>query len=348
MITTQKQLPLPLDNSILNHYDSSVLFSYYVPSNYTLGKGCTKSNLRNNDNNSSFGVFFYGKQNTWLFKDLGTGVKGNVFYYVQLLFGYTSYFKAVCKVAFDFGLIDTYFTIPDTYRIEFLNTSGTNTINTAKEKSKKSNFTSSFKITIYKRNWNILDKEYWFDQYFITKNTLNKFNVFPITHYKIEYPTYFSTIKCLPNSYAYQALKDGVYSYKIYQPYANKENKWTNNITPGAHFGYLQLPNTGDFLIITKSGKDVMCIYDTLNIPAIAVQSETQSIKDSVMEEYQNRFKKVFLLFDNDEAGKIATNKYLERYKNIIPIIFKDDWPKDYSDFISSRKDKNLIKCQII
>ena len=55
------------------------------------------------------------------------------------------------------------------------------------------------------------------------------------------------------------------------------------------------LPKTGDSVVITKSLKDVMCLYE-YGISAIAPCSENMFLTDSQYEKLKNRFKHIGLL----------------------------------------------------
>lgn len=330
-ITTNKQLPLISAEAIQQHCTDEELFSYYAPADYIIGKGTTISNLRS-EGNPSLGVFYVDKYNLWMFKDLGKGISGDIFQYVKLLFNYKTKFEACARIGYDFNL-DKQYTIP--FKKEDIINNNFTPLSKNKLKYKVDNVCHYFKKEIIpvKREWQLHDKQYWYDRYLITEETLIKFKVFPVSHIKIVYDNKVSYVKADKYAYVYEEFKDDKFSYKLYQPFS-KIRKWDNNIVPGAHFGYRQLPKTGDCLIITKSGKDVMCLHDVMNLNAIAIQGETYMIKNTVMDEYKARFKKVYIYFDNDDAGKKATIRYMERYKGLTPIQFDSTLPKDFSDMV--------------
>jgi len=332
-ITTNKQLPLPTVESILEHIDSEQVFNMYLP-NYTLGQGTIISPLRNDDTRPSFGVFLDKHTGNWLFKDFKLGT-GNCFTFVKLLFK-ESFQDSLERIVIDFNL-----------KNHFNVRANKNIVPTIKKgnPNKKVKITKGYKIEVYKRSWLKIDKEFW-TQFGVTKATLEKFNVCPVHTIKvISGPYSCSYIKCENLAYAYEEYKDGKYSYKIYQPYS-KNSKFRNNITPGAHFGYTQLPKEGDLLIITKSGKDVMSIHDVLGIPAISIQGESHKMKESVMDEYKSRFNKVIVFFDNDETGIKYSKKYVDYYKGIYRLEFTKEYPKDFSDMVKDfgkESAKNLL-----
>ena len=66
--------------------------------------------------------------------------------------------------------------------------------------------------------------------------------------------------------------------------------------------GIHMIPKYGEYLVITKSLKDVMCLYN-YNIPSIAPGSETSFISDNQLSRLKQRFKKIIVFYDNDIPG---------------------------------------------
>ena len=97
--------------------------------------------------------------------------------------------------------------------------------------------------------------------------------------------------------------------------------------------GYRQLPKQGDLLVITKSMKDVMCLYD-LGITAIAPNSETLFISEEELENLSKRFKVISVLYDQDKAGKANMAKIRKIYPDLFYFVIpKNLNAKDISDF---------------
>lgn len=61
----------------------------------------------------------------------------------------------------------------------------------------------------------------------------------------------------------------------------------------------------GDYIVITKSLKDVMCLYE-FGIPAIAPCSENLFLTESQYEKIKKKFKRILVLYDNDRPGMSA------------------------------------------
>jgi hypothetical protein len=297
---------------ILKHVTQERIYGFYLGEQITT-LGVYHSPLRE-DNIPSFALFFHRVEpNILMFKDFATGDCGDFVAMVRKLFN-LSYSEALEKVAFDLGLSN--------YGV-----SGTKqTVNYTKITQKQ-----KVELGIKIRPWEILDKQFW-KPFGIKKSTLEKFNVFPISH--VFYNS--NAVKVSKHAYVYAEKKDNKLTYKIYQPFEDKLKKWINNANYSVHQGYTQLPKSGELLIITKSLKDVMSIHDIVGVPAIGLQSESVMMKDSVMDEYKFRFKKVVCLFDNDDAGIKLAKEFSKRYNVphffVLPIANS----KDFSDFVKN------------
>lgn len=300
---------------ILKHLTQEEIYSFYIGTEIKSGTRIN-SPLRE-DFVPSFSLFYHKtNRNSLMYYDFATKDSGDVVVFVSKLFGIT-YYQALVKIAYDFNL------------------TGLNLVNDATRKHyqtiKKVVQKDQVSIGIKRRNWKVRDKKFW-SQFGISKETLIKYNVYPISYvffngnaYKADYL-----------AYAYVEFKDNIPTYKIYQP-MNKEFKWINNANYSIHQGYVQLPDKGELLIITKSYKDLMSIHDVCGIPAIGLQSESVMMKDSVMEEYKSRFEKVVCLFDNDKAGVELSKQFSEHFN--VPYFLMPEIKNvtDFSDLVKAR-----------
>lgn len=102
--------------------------------------------------------------------------------------------------------------------------------------------------------------------------------------------------------------------YKGYRPNAptNKAKFYSKNIT-GHIQGYNYLPPNGDILIVTKSYKDVI-VWSKLGYTAIAPHAETLFLSPFDVYDLQQRFKKIYVNYDNDETGINKCIKFTEEY----------------------------------
>jgi hypothetical protein len=290
------------------------IYSFYLNEDIS-SLGVYHSPLRE-DNIPSFALYFHKiNRDILMFKDFATNDTGDVVVLVMKMFG-LGYKDAVHKIAFDMKL--SAFNVDSTKQVF----SG---ITRLVEKTRVD-------LGIKTRPWMVKDRNYW-SQFGIHKVTLEKFNVFPITH--IFYND--TAVRASDLAYAYVETKDGRTSYKIYQPLEIKVKKWINNANYSVHQGYTQLVKQGELLVITKSLKDVMSLHDCMGIPAIGLQSESVTMKDSVMDEYKSRFKKVICIFDNDSAGIKLSESFTEKYN--IPHFFmpKIDEVTDFSDLVKAK-----------
>lgn len=201
---------------------------------------------------------------------------------------------------------------------------------------------SQVKIKIKARKWSAADKKFW-SKFRITKKTLLKFAVCPIDYYWINYNRFDCTL-----SYAFQVKG----RYKIYSPY--DEIKWISNTRSGNVQGWSQLPDKGNFVVLTSSLKDVMCLYE-LGMHAIALQSEMQMPAEEFIKALQKRFKEVIIFYDNDftnieNPGQTMAKKICGKFKLRNICIPSKLGVKDISDYISTNKSledaKRLIEEQ--
>lgn len=272
------------------------------------------------DKNPSFGIFYSKRTNQLLFKDHGTGECGNVIKFVQLYTGITNY--------------------PDILKdiVNRLNINNSTKLTTTQYKPPTETV-----IGIVRQNFTETDKKYW-SQFNIDINTLKKFNVFSIKYYLCN-GVVKGIYKDTNPMYAYKVYNN----FKIYRPLGDKYTKWRNNLTEYDIQGYEQLPQKGDTLIITKSMKDVMCLYK-MGIPAISPSSESTFIPDKCLEELKTRFKRILILFDRDIAG-IKYLRKISKKTGLEPLLINKKFnAKDVSDAIKLNgfeTIKNWIKTEL-
>lgn len=155
-------------------------------------------------------------------------------------------------------------------------------------------------------------------QWGISPLTLKRFNVHPINRFWINESVYI----CNTRSYGY-AFSDG---WKLYRPFEKNMRFVTGN---RGHQGFDILPDNGDILIIHKSYKDVMFMYEC-GYDSFAPNSESIVITDELMDLIRPRFKYIFVWGDNDEQGRRFCTEHSERH-GITPL-FNDDDCKDPTD----------------
>lgn len=259
------------------------------------------------DKNPSFGIFYSKKSGRLLFKDHGTGECGDVIKFVSLYTGITNYNDILNRIVKDLNI----------------------TNNTVLKASKEYKIPTETVIGVVRQDWTDIDKQYW-SQFGITIDTLKKFNVSSIKYYLCN-----GIVKAIYKDtnpmYAYKVYNH----FKIYRPLADKYTKWRNNLQEYDIQGFQQLPKKGDLLIITKSLKDVMCLYE-MGYTAISPASESTFIPDKVLDMLKNSFKRILICFDRDIAGvknmrKISLKTGLNGF-----LVHKKYKSKDISDAVKN------------
>lgn len=312
---------------ILSRIREIDIFSYYCPSFKELGvKFC--SELRD-DKSPSVSIIIW--QNRLLYKDFGYPEHTfDCFSYIMKKYN-CSFYDALRVVDNDFGLNLSSF--KETIGFSM----GVPAVRTTKKVEQK-------RVVIIRkrrRKWMRKDQEFW-SQFFITKTTLIKFAVCPITHYWINENRFSCDL-----SYAYKIGK----KYKIYSPY--EDTKWISNTTRRHVQGYVQLPDRHDICVVTSSLKDVMSLYE-LGIPAIALQSEMQMPDKALVHELQERFGVIALFYDNDfdnvnNPGQTMANKIIREFPNFVNIVLPEQYGvKDLSDYIAKYQSTHLITALVL
>ena len=267
------------------------------------------------DNNPSFGIYYSKRTKQLLFKDHGTGECGNIVRFVSLYTGLTNYNDILNDMVKKLNITNS----------------------TKLDSSKQYIPTDETTIGIVRQEFTDVDKTYW-SRFNISLETLKKFNVFSIKYYLCN-----GVVKGIYKDdnpmYAYKVYDN----FKIYRPLGDKYTKWRNNLTEYDIQGYEQLPESGDILIITKSLKDVMCLY-TMGIPSISPSSESCWIPDDILETLKKRFKRILVCFDRDTTGvrylrKISLKTGLETL-----LINKRYKSKDISDAIKNNSYETIKK----
>lgn len=194
--------------------------------------------------------------------------------------------------------------------------SGTNHISVKKSDSPQNNnvriYASShpeYKVRSKRRAWQDYDFEYW-ASYGVPKLWLLHSDIYPISHYIATSSTGFSqVVKADKYAYTFIERKDGIVSEKIYQPFNKEGRKWRNSHDKSVWDLWSKLPPQGEIVIITSSRKDALCIWANTHIPSVSLQSETSSINPKVMDELKSRFKRVYVLYDNDFNNEVNNGR---------------------------------------
>jgi len=254
---------------------------------------------------------YVDRNNIYRFKDFSSGNGGDAISLVQSLFNLPTRGSASYKIIEDYN--------------QYVLNNGYNPIKSYKQHSK-------FKVTDYEmRHWNTLDQKYWMG-FYIGSRLLSRYNVVPLEYYimtKTDENDVVSSIT-IKGNYIYGYFREDGTLYKIYQPKV-KESKFikVRDYIQGTE----QLVFDKPYLIIASSLKDLMA-YQKLKISnseAIAPDSENTMIPENIMSSISSKYQKVCVLFDNDEAGIKAAEKYKSRYGFEYVVL---EMEKDLSDAI--------------
>lgn len=311
----KRRVKIPTDITL--DYILSKVSEYDIYAHY-LGQfkvGAIYNSPFRKDKNPSFGIYYSKRTKQLLFKDHGTGECGNIVKFVSLYTGLTNYNDILKDIVKQLNI----------------------TTDTKLDSSKQYIPSSETVIGIVRQKFTPTDINYW-SQFNISEKTLKKFNVNSIKYYLCN-----GIVKGIYKEdnpmYAYKVYNN----FKIYRPFADKYTKWRNNLTEYDIQGYAQLPSKGNTLIITKSMKDVMCLYE-MGIPAISPSSESTFIPNDILEGLKKRFKRIIILFDRDNTGvkylrKMSLKTGLEGL-----LVHKKFKAKDISDAIKANSFEEIKK----
>lgn len=298
---------------LLSKYSEETYFEYYI--GFPVTKKLFTSVLR--DDKKPTCSFYRNRQGELIYKDFGNGDHLTFIGLVMKMFD-LSYYQALNKIAQDFGLIKTNNIKVQTKIIESSNKiidSGPTYI-----QIKAKEFTQ--------------DELNWWNKFGINEELLTKYKIYSCEHVFINGRlSISSTSKNYVFGYYFGKDKDREL-WKIYMP-LRKTFRFLNNLSAKTLQGYEQLPESGPLLVITKSMKDCASLA-SINIPAIAPNSEHLFIPEDCLQELKNRFKYIIIFYDNDIPGIQGMCKikkkfpelnyfYIPRYLNV----------KDFSELYS-------------
>jgi hypothetical protein len=193
------------------------------------------------------------------------------------------------------------------------------------------------------REWKQHDIEYW-NSFGISLDWLKYADVYPISHKIIIKEGKRMVFVADKYAYAYVEFKDGKTTLKIYQPFNTSGFKWSNNHDKSVISLWTKVPKNGDRICICSSLKDALCLWANTGIPSLAVQGEGYTMSNTAINELNKRYKKVYILFDNDEAGLYDGKKLAEStgFTNIV--LPKINNAKDISDLYKTLNNTNEFK----
>lgn len=180
--------------------------------------------------------------------------------------------------------------------------------------------------------------KYW-QRYGITEDILTRYSVSSVKNCKFTHPQ--------KKSFSlYGSYMEPMYGYffndkqgiKVYRPFSTMRFMYAGELPHPYVFGFRQLPESGEYIIITGGEKDVMSLA-ARNFPAVAYNSESARIPESEIVKLYSRFKHIIIMYDCDETGKkeslTRVQEYVDKYavaRLVLPLSGTKQ-EKDISDF---------------
>lgn len=324
-----RPVPEKLSQEVLLKYNSEETYmEHYL--GIPVKKGLFKSPLRRD--NTPTCSFYRDSCGRLIFKDFRGDFYGNFIEVVKYKYG-VSYPKALAIIANDFG-------IKQNPELKVNKSCIKEYSNNKLEKSEE----SIIKVKIKDFTEEELD---WWRSYGITLNTLKKFFVFSCEIVFLNDQIYsYSSSASFNFGYFYPSKDNNKQYWRIYYPQNRKYrfiSNWNKTMIQGIHM----MPKSGEFLVITKSMKDVMLCYE-LGIPAIAPNSENLFITDSQWDNIVIKFKHIFLLYDTDLAGVANSKRIKKKFPKIQVLLIPRKYKaKDITDLykkLGTEKMLNLVE----
>lgn len=306
---------------ILNKVSESDILSFYLGVNNV---PCVINSPLRIDKKPSFGLYSLDGKKIY-YTDLSTKEKGGLFDLLMKLW----------NLEYADMLIKIYRDIP---KFPFKETSTSKC--TIRTTSVHQSFTE---LECKIRDWKDYDLEYW-KSFGINKQWLEYAEVYPISHKIIIKDNERYVFGADKYAYAYVERKEGKITLKIYQPFNTKGHKWSNKHDASVISLWTKVPEYGEQIIICSSLKDALCLWSNIGIPCIAVQGEGYSISETAISELKRRYKKIYILFDNDEVGLFDGKKLAERTGFINLTLPDFEGGKDVSDLYKWLNNKEKFK----
>ena len=309
-------------DDVLRVASEAQIVSYYLG---ILKVPCIINSPLRKDRHPSFGL--YSPNGTEInYIDFSTRDSGTIFTLLKNMWNldYPEVFKRICQ---DFSKFNSKATVIKSSKCDITS------------QGSSSNIDMKCKV----REWKDYDLEYW-ASYGITLPWLKYANVYPISHKIIVKDGKEFVFGADKYAYAYVEFKEGKTTLKIYQPFNKRGFKWANKHDRSVISLWTKVPKTGDKIVVCSSLKDALCLWANTSIPAIAIQGEGYGISNTAINELKRRYKEVYILLDNDEAG-LRDGEKLSASTGFINLVLPNiNGAKDVSDLYKSLENKKRFK----
>lgn len=179
----------------------------------------------------------------------------------------------------------------------------------------------------YRKFWYEWEKTFWALGDMTPEFLMNNY-CFPLSKLFLNGTTIWKSEQTKP-SYLY-VIDQNTNSFQAYRPYNPKGEKHFSWQLHNRLLGAKTLTHT-DHLIITSSYKDKL-VLNKINYQSGASSSETTLLPIKGIQKLLKNFKKVGVMMNNDKAGILMMNKYIEL--GLIPIWIPLNYPKDPWDIM--------------
>jgi hypothetical protein len=310
---------------LLSKYSQETFFEHYL--GVPVKKGLFKSpSIIRTDNNPTCS-FYKDKKGNLKYKDFA-GPTFDFVGCVMYIFN-CSYYKALRIIANDFGFIEIEKVEKNPPKMEY-------TGHELKQTDK-----AKIEVEIKEFSQRELD---WWGTYGIGLPTLKKFKVFSIKSVFLNGVYFTSSSESCP-IYGYYGGEnsDGDELWRLYMP-TKRTYRFLSNWSSTMIQGSKMLPKSGEFVVVTKSLKDVMALYE-FGIPAIAPNSENLFLTETQYEKLQTKFQQIYILYDRDLPGVKSANRIRKKFDGLQVLLVPK--VKDFTDYVKkygTYKTFNLIE----
>lgn len=205
-------------------------------------------------------------------------------------------------------------------------------------------------IQVVQKRFTKDELKFW-KKFGISYETLQLFGVVSVKHVYVD--------KCLIQT---SSNKQFIFAWffkktnhiKVYIPgmKEGEKSQWISNCSIEDIQGEHMVPFLGEQLVITKSLKDIMLLYE-FGHTAVSPTNEGSLLREGYVESLKGMFNSITVFFDNDGEfnppkgvggkGKQAALKFASHYG--LPFVFiPDDEPKDLSDYYYKYGEEKTIE----
>lgn len=297
---------------LLSKYTQETFFEHYLGVPVKKGLFCSPSIIRVDHKPTC--SFYKSAKGILMYNDFA-GPSFNFVGCVMHIFN-CNYYKALRIIANDFGFISTDRLEKNLPKIPYTGL--------------QLKVTEKAKIQVEIQDFTKKELDWW-NSFGITIRCLRKFKVFSIKSVFLN-GNYFSSSSDSSPVYGYYGGADSDENelWRLYMP-TKRNYRFLSNWSATMIQGSKQLPKMGEYIIVTKSLKDVMSLEE-FGITAIAPNSENIFLTEAQYNKIKLRFKEVYLLYDNDLPGVRAANKIRKQFKDIRVLLMPK--VKDFTDYV--------------